>query len=163
MPPTSLHPIPPPEPAWPLPTLNIRVDDLSHPGASIFFDAVHPTEALKYAVEASFKWLYATLEKAPTKFVDVSCNRFIHFSTPTLAMHSSLIHSNAACNQSSLSSAPWTALPTPSAPTHTRRFIFLWITSTTVLQGPSMKSWASWFTRWYIATSTMHGGLHREG
>lgn len=65
-----MPPIPPPEEQeWDLPKLNLRVEDLSHPGASIFFESVHPTATLKIAVVASFQWLYKTKDKAPTKLV----------------------------------------------------------------------------------------------
>ncbi|KAH8835608.1 peptidase of plants and bacteria-domain-containing protein [Flagelloscypha sp. PMI_526] len=60
-----MAPVPP---EYPLPILNIRVENLAHEGASIFFDSVHPTKvcfvlilaskALTEAVIASFKWLY---------------------------------------------------------------------------------------------------------
>ncbi|KAF8899271.1 hypothetical protein BD779DRAFT_71319 [Infundibulicybe gibba] len=65
MAPPPVSPIPKPEPTWPVPKLNIRVDDLSHEGAVIFFDSVRPTKALREAVLASFKWLY-TPETVPT-------------------------------------------------------------------------------------------------
>lgn len=59
----------PVEKPWPIPTLNLRVDDLAHPGASIFFKEVNPTIALSDAVLASFTWLY-TKESVPTKLAD---------------------------------------------------------------------------------------------
>ncbi|KAG1739520.1 peptidase of plants and bacteria-domain-containing protein [Suillus lakei] len=58
------HDLPPPPP-WVIPNFVLRVEDLSHPGASIFFDCVKPKEALKLAVEASYTWLYTPLT-APT-------------------------------------------------------------------------------------------------
>ncbi|KAJ6486093.1 hypothetical protein C8R47DRAFT_1129000 [Mycena vitilis] len=64
MPPTP--PPPPPPPQWPLPKLNIRVEDLAHPGAALFFESVSPPAALRAAVLASFEWLYATPANAPT-------------------------------------------------------------------------------------------------
>jgi len=54
------------EPAWPIPNLNLRVEDLSHPGATVFFEEAHPTTVLRDAVIASFTWLY-TPETMPTK------------------------------------------------------------------------------------------------
>ncbi|KAJ7642846.1 plant basic secretory protein [Mycena rosella] len=69
MPPTP-PPTPPPT-EWPLPKLNIRVEDLAHPGAAIFFDTVHPTTALRAAVLASFEWLYATPACAPTNVLSI--------------------------------------------------------------------------------------------
>ncbi|TRM65843.1 hypothetical protein BD626DRAFT_397920 [Schizophyllum amplum] len=60
-----MSPLPPPEEReWPMPKLGIRVDDLAHKGATIFFDVVDPLGALREAVIASFTWLY-TSEKHP--------------------------------------------------------------------------------------------------
>ncbi|KAJ7492118.1 hypothetical protein FB451DRAFT_1336147 [Mycena latifolia] len=70
MPPTPVPP-PTPPPEWPLPKLNIRVEDLAHPGATLFFDSVHPTTALRAAVLASFEWLYATPANAPTNVLSI--------------------------------------------------------------------------------------------
>ncbi|KAJ7508561.1 hypothetical protein B0H11DRAFT_1703851 [Mycena galericulata] len=66
-------PPPPPNPApeWPLPKLSIRVDELDHPGAAIFFESVHPPAALRAAVLASFEWLYATPACAPTNVASI--------------------------------------------------------------------------------------------
>ncbi|KAJ7201357.1 hypothetical protein GGX14DRAFT_465181 [Mycena pura] len=61
-----MPPTPPPTPEWPLPKFNLRVDDLAHPGVALFFDSVDAHAALRDAVLASFKWLYATPEHAPT-------------------------------------------------------------------------------------------------
>ncbi|KAF8079104.1 plant basic secretory protein [Lyophyllum atratum] len=52
------------EPEWPVPQLSLRIDDLAHPPASIFLEAVDPLTALREAVIASFTWLY-TPETAP--------------------------------------------------------------------------------------------------
>lgn len=49
---------------WPIPTFRIRVDDVGHQGAQLFFEHVKPYEALKEAVLAVFQWLY-TLETVP--------------------------------------------------------------------------------------------------
>ncbi|KAJ7110333.1 hypothetical protein C8R43DRAFT_1160169 [Mycena crocata] len=68
MPPT---PPPPPPPEWPLPKLNIRVDDLAHPGATLFFEHIKPADALRAAVLASFEWLYATPACAPTNVLTI--------------------------------------------------------------------------------------------
>ncbi|KAK7686710.1 hypothetical protein QCA50_010310 [Cerrena zonata] len=69
--PVATHYVPPPKPKipprpneWPIPTLRIRVDDLNHPGAQLFFKHINPYEALKDACIASFVWLY-TLETVP--------------------------------------------------------------------------------------------------
>jgi len=61
-----MAPTPPREPSWP--QFDLRVEDLSHPGVSIFFEAVQPLTALRDAVVASYKWLY-TPETVPTKSV----------------------------------------------------------------------------------------------
>ncbi|KAF7307497.1 hypothetical protein MIND_00544200 [Mycena indigotica] len=80
MPPTPPPKTPEPEDNWPIPKFNLRVEDLDHPGAQLFFAALaspgtdkhsrHNSngvlEALKYAVIASFEWLYAVPECAPT-------------------------------------------------------------------------------------------------
>ncbi|TFK41986.1 plant basic secretory protein [Crucibulum laeve] len=64
-PPPPVAPIPPPKP-WPMPKFHLRVEDLGHEGASIFFESVgNPITALQDAVVASFEWLY-TRETAPT-------------------------------------------------------------------------------------------------
>lgn len=67
------HYFPPPKPKvpprpdeWPIPTFRLRVDDLNHPGAQLFFKNVNANEALKDACIASFVWLY-TLESVPRK------------------------------------------------------------------------------------------------
>ncbi|CAL1694567.1 unnamed protein product [Somion occarium] len=56
--------VPPRPDEWPIPTLRLRVDDLNHPGAQLFFQHINPNEALRKAVMASFTWLY-TLETVP--------------------------------------------------------------------------------------------------
>lgn len=50
-----------------IPNFNLRIDDLAHDGVPVFLHAVNPLQALQSAVEASFKWLYGSLDKAPTK------------------------------------------------------------------------------------------------
>ncbi|KAF8846168.1 plant basic secretory protein [Paxillus ammoniavirescens] len=52
-------------PAWHIPNLLLRVEDLDHKGATIFFENANPREALNTAVEASYTWLYTPLT-APT-------------------------------------------------------------------------------------------------
>jgi hypothetical protein len=64
-PPQKPIPIPPP---WPIPKFDLRVEDLSHPGASIFFSNIDPTKSLKAAVVACFQWLY-TPESVPRQSV----------------------------------------------------------------------------------------------
>ncbi|KAI0319032.1 hypothetical protein OF83DRAFT_866891 [Amylostereum chailletii] len=59
MPPT------PTPPDWPIPKLTLRVEDLDHPGAKLFFDSVDPTRVLHDAVAAVFTWLYITRANAP--------------------------------------------------------------------------------------------------
>jgi hypothetical protein len=55
-----MPPTPPPEPAWPIPQFNIRIEDLAHPGAAVFLEAVgpNPLPVFQDAALASFKWLY---------------------------------------------------------------------------------------------------------
>ncbi|KAI0068071.1 plant basic secretory protein [Artomyces pyxidatus] len=55
----------PPRPDWQIPTLKLRIDDLSHPGAKLFLDSVDSTQVLHDAVVAVLQWLYVTTEKAP--------------------------------------------------------------------------------------------------
>jgi len=62
IPPPPKPPLPPGE--WPIPTFRIRVDDVGHPGAQLFFEHLKPYEALKEAVLTVFKWLF-TLETVP--------------------------------------------------------------------------------------------------
>ncbi|CAA7268060.1 unnamed protein product [Cyclocybe aegerita] len=66
VPPPAPPPPPPPAPpkAWPVPKLLLRVDDLEHDGADVFFQAVQPKQAMYDAVMASFRWLY-TPETVP--------------------------------------------------------------------------------------------------
>lgn len=61
-------PLPPhdPEPSWPLPDFTLRVENLAHPGAKLFFDNIRADEALRYAVVTVCTWLY-TSETVPTK------------------------------------------------------------------------------------------------
>jgi hypothetical protein len=51
MPPTPIE-------DWPIPEFILRVDDLSHEGARLFFSSVHPYDALRHAVLMSFNTLY---------------------------------------------------------------------------------------------------------
>ncbi|KAG5642169.1 hypothetical protein DXG03_003530 [Asterophora parasitica] len=63
-----MAPIPAPVPQpdrWPIPRLSLRIENLAHPGASIFLEAVNPLAALREAVIASFTWLF-TPETVPT-------------------------------------------------------------------------------------------------
>lgn len=69
-------PVPPPkkpEPNYKIPKFDLRVEDLAHPGAVVFFALIHPTEALTDAVLASYQWLY-TLDTVPTKCVPDACD-----------------------------------------------------------------------------------------
>ncbi|KAJ3845305.1 peptidase of plants and bacteria-domain-containing protein [Lentinula raphanica] len=44
---------------WTPPQLDFRVEELGHPGAKLFFSQIaDPYDAMKRAVEASWKWLY---------------------------------------------------------------------------------------------------------
>ncbi|KAH7930494.1 plant basic secretory protein [Leucogyrophana mollusca] len=58
MPPPSS---PVPSPRWVIPNFILKVEDLNHPGATIFFDNVKPRQALEDAVTASYKWMYTQL------------------------------------------------------------------------------------------------------
>ncbi|KAI0257237.1 plant basic secretory protein [Lactifluus subvellereus] len=58
-------PPPPPRPDWPIPTLSLRIPDLSHPGIKLFFDNVDPIQVMRDATVAVFQWLYVTTDKAP--------------------------------------------------------------------------------------------------
>lgn len=53
---------------WPHPKLRIRVEDLDHEGAEIFYDTVKPKEALREAIMASFTCLY-TVKTVPRRLV----------------------------------------------------------------------------------------------
>ncbi|TFK70424.1 BSP-domain-containing protein [Pluteus cervinus] len=56
---SGVAPVPPP-PSEPIPTFDLRVQDLSHPGVAKFNWAVPKlNDAMKGAVQASFRWLYA--------------------------------------------------------------------------------------------------------
>ncbi|KAG6906082.1 hypothetical protein DXG01_016003 [Tephrocybe rancida] len=58
-PPPPPQPLPAPAPpAWPLPTLRLQIDDLSHPGAGIFLAAVAPLSALRTACTSALALLY---------------------------------------------------------------------------------------------------------
>ncbi|TFK56765.1 plant basic secretory protein, partial [Heliocybe sulcata] len=57
-----MAPLPPPQ--WPIPKFKLEVEDLGHPGAALFFDAVKPTQALRKAALSVFEWLY-TPETVP--------------------------------------------------------------------------------------------------
>ena len=102
-------PPPPPRPEWPIPTLNVRVDDLAHPGAKLFFESVNPADALRDAVTAVFQWLYVTTASAPAQ-----CVR--HPITPRASLTRPPPPA-AACAPSTSSSAPSPASHTPPART----------------------------------------------
>lgn len=74
MPPPPLAPkTPPAPPQWHVPKLKLRVDDLAHAGAAVFFAAVQPAAVLRRAVDASMRWLYPP-GKAPTQCVSPPLN-----------------------------------------------------------------------------------------
>ncbi|KAG2359669.1 peptidase of plants and bacteria-domain-containing protein [Suillus spraguei] len=64
------------ESTWIIPNFVLRVEDLSHPGASIFFDCVKPKEALKLAtitlVLRSFNGMAYTFGTHETKEINFS-------------------------------------------------------------------------------------------
>lgn len=53
---------------WPIPRLDVRIEDVTHAGADIFLASVRPKEVLRSAVRASFARLY-TRRNAPRKYV----------------------------------------------------------------------------------------------
>ncbi|KAF9011113.1 plant basic secretory protein [Cyathus striatus] len=59
-----LRPVPPGK-SLPIPRFDLRVEDLEHEGAIIFFQAVNPLGALKQAVISVLEWLY-TPDTIPT-------------------------------------------------------------------------------------------------
>ncbi|RDX51852.1 plant basic secretory protein [Lentinus brumalis] len=78
MPPPPPHD---PEPQWPIPTFNIRIEDLAHPGAKLFLDHIRPDEALRNAVVTVCTWLY-TPESVPR---DVQCVTLVLRPMPGVA------------------------------------------------------------------------------
>lgn len=62
--------LPIPLATWLIPNFQLNVDDVSHPGARVFFNSVDPAEALKDAVIAVCSWLY-TLQDVPTNVQNV--------------------------------------------------------------------------------------------
>ncbi|PSS29644.1 hypothetical protein PHLCEN_2v2792 [Hermanssonia centrifuga] len=66
MPPLPRPPPSDPQADWPIPQLVIRVDDLGHPGAKLFFEQCKPYDALRDAIVAVYCWLYTT-ETVPRK------------------------------------------------------------------------------------------------
>ena len=59
---------PSPEPQWPIPTFNVRIEDLAHPGAKIFLDNIRVDEALRHAVTTVCRLLY-TEQTVPREYV----------------------------------------------------------------------------------------------
>lgn len=59
-----MPPTPPIE--WPVPKFVLCVDDLNHEGASLFFESIHPYDALREAVLWTFTILY-TQETVPRR------------------------------------------------------------------------------------------------
>ena len=53
-------------PDWPMPRLQLRIEDLDHEGTEIFLNAVNPQVAMREAVMATFRRLY-TPESVPQK------------------------------------------------------------------------------------------------
>jgi hypothetical protein len=54
-----------PCPEWPIPTVSLRIDDLSHPGVKLFLDNVDPTQIMHDSIFTVLQWLYVTTDKAP--------------------------------------------------------------------------------------------------
>ncbi|KAH9178812.1 plant basic secretory protein [Lactarius sanguifluus] len=65
MAPTLSPPPAPPRPDWPIPTVSLRIDDLSHPGAKLFLDNVDPIQIMRDSIITVLQWLYVTTDKAP--------------------------------------------------------------------------------------------------
>ncbi|KAJ3814430.1 hypothetical protein F5876DRAFT_2516, partial [Lentinula aff. lateritia] len=64
---------PEPKNSWILPRLDFRVDDLGHQGAELFFRQIsNPYDAMKSAVEASWKWLYGWNEGIRVKRITLT-------------------------------------------------------------------------------------------
>ena len=61
-------PPPDPEPQWPIPTFNVRIEDIAHPGARIFLDNIRVDEALRHAVTTVCRLLY-TEQTVPREYV----------------------------------------------------------------------------------------------
>ncbi|KAI0274967.1 plant basic secretory protein [Gloeopeniophorella convolvens] len=55
----------PPRRDWPIPTISLQIDDLSHPGSKLFLSSVDPTQVIHDAVVAVLQWLYVTPDDAP--------------------------------------------------------------------------------------------------
>ncbi|KZT08554.1 plant basic secretory protein [Laetiporus sulphureus 93-53] len=53
-----------------MPNLDLRVEDVSHPGSRLFLENVSPADALRDAVATVNNWLY-TLQDAPTNVQNV--------------------------------------------------------------------------------------------
>ncbi|KAF5385022.1 hypothetical protein D9615_001110 [Tricholomella constricta] len=93
-----MAPTPVPEPEWPVPRLSLRIEDLAHPGASIFLEAVNPLKALRAAVIASFTWLY-TPATVPKKLAHSSCPRHaVHTLTLILRHMPGVAHATGGVN-----------------------------------------------------------------
>lgn len=63
-----MPPPPAPEPQWPIPTFNVRIEDLAHPGAKLFLDNIRVDEALRHAVTTVCRLLY-TEQTVPREYV----------------------------------------------------------------------------------------------
>ena len=57
-----------PGPQWPIPTFNIRIEDIAHRGAKIFLDNIRVDEALRHAVTTVCRLLY-TEQTVPREYV----------------------------------------------------------------------------------------------
>jgi len=147
------HDLPPP-PSWTIPNFVLKVEDLSHPGVSIFFDCVRPKEALTLAVEASYAWLYTPIT-APTQWVLRVLNPLIHYEC--VVNH----HSQASRPSHSFSDRSM-AWHTHQARMRRKRSISPSIGSNHQRLVHKMKYWACWFTRLCIVISTMQK-IHVQG
>ncbi|KAI0931354.1 hypothetical protein AcW1_001230 [Taiwanofungus camphoratus] len=86
-------------PSWPIPTFELRAEDISHPGARIFFENVQPADVLRDAVIAVCSWLY-TPQDVPTNVQSVllvlrpglACSAYATGSHTHKEIHLSLEH-----------------------------------------------------------------------
>ncbi|KDQ63167.1 hypothetical protein JAAARDRAFT_120420 [Jaapia argillacea MUCL 33604] len=67
MPPPPLPPNKPAPPTWPIPKFDLRVEDLEHPGAKLFFKHIDAPSVLRTAVTTVCSWLY-TEATVPRKY-----------------------------------------------------------------------------------------------
>ena len=168
-------PLPPhdPEPPWPLPQFTLRVENLAHPGAKLFFDHIRADEALRYAVVIVCTWLY-TPDSVPTKCVACPIHQTRGLRSASVCRH----HSDAprsrplpydaslrrggppppVCSTSRSCSAPWMASHTRSVRRRTRKFIFPSVIFTTPSHARGTRYSACLSMKWSTAFNTTATG-----